>query len=134
MKRIVAVLGLLLAAVLAALGCGPNAFAVGRVLLFGWFSFLRRTVPQVEVNWIGVASGAVFVALLVVLVDRCGRWFCRGMPAEPVRRWRFRWTLSIVLTVLLMFVVAYATIGLARHIGWILSSDDPVFGVEVSER
>jgi hypothetical protein len=68
------------------------------------------------------------VALLVVLVDRCGRWICRGVPAEPARRWQFRWTLSIVLTVLLMFVVTYSTIGLARHVGWILSSDDAVFG------
>jgi prepilin-type processing-associated H-X9-DG protein len=98
---------------------------IGRILLFGWIAFLGRTIPRATVNISGVVSGAVTLVLLVGLIHYFGRWLLRASSAEPgdvSRRWRFRWSLCIVGTVILMFAVGYASIGLARHLGWVFSS------------
>ena len=108
------------------LALGAALFSeIGRILLFGWIAFLGRTIPRATVNISGVVSGAVMLVLLVALVHYFGRWLLRASSAEPgavPRPWRFRWSLSIVGSVILMFAVGYASIGLARHLGWIFSS------------
>ena len=62
------------------------------------------------------------------LIEIFARSMLRSIPREPTlppRRWRFRWTLSIVAALFLMFAVGYSTIGLARHIGWMVNSNEP---------
>jgi hypothetical protein len=115
-----------LAGLVGLLAVGAAIFSeIGRILLFGWIAFLGRTIPRATVNLSGVASGAVALLLLVALVHYFGRWLLRGSSAEPAaapRQWRFRWSFSIVGAVILMFVVGYASVGLARHLGWMFSS------------
>jgi prepilin-type processing-associated H-X9-DG protein len=110
---------------------------IGRILLFGWIAFLGRTIPRATVNLSGVASGVVALVLLVAMVHYFGRWLVRASSAGPgvlPRPWRFRWSVSIVGSVILMFAVGYCSVGLARHLGWILSSGSMytprVFGTE----
>ena len=136
MKRIAILLGIVLGIAVAAVLYPRECLNITRAVFFGWFDFLHRIAPQVQVNWSGVATGLVLLALLVVLLHFFARWCCSAAAgsSSPPRRWRLRWTLSMVLGLLVMFVVGYATIGLARHVGWLCSSRAPVFEVEVIRR
>jgi hypothetical protein len=95
------------------------------MLLFGWYGFIRQNFPQAKVSPAGVATGAVFLLLLVGCIEIFARSLLRSIPraaeATP-RRWRFRWTLSLITTLFLMFAVGYSSIGLARHVGWMINS------------
>src|SRR5262245_44504666 len=66
------------------------------VLASGWWSFLRRTGPQISWNW-----DLVLMALLcVALILTGGQWFLNWLwqaarPARPsvaTERWRWKWT------------------------------------------
>jgi hypothetical protein len=105
-----------------------------RALLFGWLYFLIRNLPRMSVNPAAVISGAIFVALFVAAVQRGGVSYCRAASAKSGsdRRWCFRWTLMVLAVVVLMFLVGLATIGLARHLGWLLSSKQPIYEEKVS--
>ena len=74
-------------------------------------------------------TGAIFVALLIAAVHGCGRSYGRAVAAKSaaVPRWRFRWTLAVLGVVVVTFVSGLSTIGLARHLGWMLSSTDPSY-------
>ena len=74
-------------------------------------------------------TGAVFVVLLVAAIHGCGSSYFRAVSAKSAvtRRWRFRWTLAVLGVVVVMFVAGLSTIGLARHLGWMLSSSDPTY-------
>lgn len=109
-------------------------FPIGRVLLFGWGTFIADRFPRARLHGEAIASGVVFVVLFAVAVETLGRLCCRGKePGQgPSRRWRSRWTASVVVGVVVLFAVGYCTIGLARHVGWVLSSDEPRFADRVS--
>jgi hypothetical protein len=132
-KRILILVAIMLIIAMALLPGSWESVSIGRALLFGWVSFIGRVVPRVEVSWVGVVSGAVFLGLLIVLLHLFARWCAQAAadPSAPPRHWRFRWTLSIVTALVLMFIVGYSTIGLARHIGWLCSSPDPLFETKV---
>jgi prepilin-type processing-associated H-X9-DG protein len=115
----------IVAILIGAVAFAALSYEMVRILVFGWIAFLGRTIPRATINLSGVVSGAVTLLLLVALVHYFGRWLARGSSAEPggLRRpWRLRWSVSIVGSVILMFVVGYASVGLARHLGWIFSS------------
>jgi hypothetical protein len=101
-----------------------------RLLLFGWAVFLWHNVGIVTVNPVGVATGVVAIALLLALTHYLGRWFCHAVPTggdAPQRRWRFRWTLSVLLVLVVMFAAGFSAIGLARQLGWLASSGDTIY-------
>jgi hypothetical protein len=131
--RTVAITALGLTAVVVGaivVGYRPDWEAIG-LLLFGWIAFLWQNLPRVTVNPAGVITGLVVVALLTGLLDYLARWWCRvaaASPDAPPRRWRFRWSLSLVVTVCVMFAAGLSAIGAARQIGWLVSSDEPLHG------
>lgn len=97
MKWVVALIGTV--AVLLAL-----LSEVGRTLAIGWISFLTRNVPAARVNPDAILNGAVVLGVFVIAIHAFGLSCCRKKPDEtPPRRWRVRWTLSIVVVVFLMF-------------------------------
>ncbi|MHB9005006.1 MAG: hypothetical protein ACYC6C_13290 [Coriobacteriia bacterium] len=99
-----------------------------RVLLFGWFAFLRDNLSRVTVNPTTVATSLAFVVVLLALAQYVGGWWSksRDSQASP-RRWRFRSSLAVLAVVFLMFAVGLSTVGLARHVGWLLSSADGIY-------
>ncbi|MCC6125148.1 MAG: hypothetical protein IT426_09320 [Pirellulales bacterium] len=149
-----------------------SAYLDEGAILVGWIGFIRRNFPQATIEPAGIATGAVFLLLLVALIEIFARSVAFSLPSSsktagasgatgilPVppsgdetktaetanisteahwrdasgtpRRWRFRWTLSIVAALFLMFAVGYSTIGLARHIGWMATSKEPHYRVQV---
>lgn len=116
--------------VVGILGLATLGGEIGRTLLVGWIGFLTDVVPRVTVRWDGVVMAVVSLALLTALIDYLARWWCRAAPVasdSPPRRWRLRWSVSIMLTIILMFVTAISAMGVARQTGWVLSSQEPLF-------
>ena len=110
----------------ALVGAGDIVWAV----MTGWIAFVRHTFPRATVNPPAVVSGVVIFVLFIAVVEGFGRWCCRGVSRATGqrRRWHLRWTVSIVVTVFLMFAVGYCAIGLARQTAWALSSPEPLRG------
>ncbi len=128
MRLIAAVLAVL--AVAAAAAVSPMARQVVWLVFFGWLSFLARTLPKITVNPAGVATAAALMVLLAASIQYLGRWWCKGTQGgaeRPQRKWHVRWTVSVIVLLLVMFAVGYSAIGLARHVGWVISSTGPIF-------
>ena len=129
-RRIVVILGLLAAVVLAAVWREEP-----RLLLLGWAAFLGQNLGKVTVNPAGVATGIAATVLLLGLTQYLGRWWCSAAAGDvPRRRWRFRWSLAATILLLVAFAAGFSAIGLARHVGWLLSSKDPVYIQRVDGR
>ncbi len=125
MKRPTAlILGLSAAVVLAAV-----FWEEARLLLLGWATFLGRNFSKVTVNFSGVATGLAAILLFLGLTHYLGRWWCSaaGGGGPPRRRWHFRWTLAVLVLLIVAFTAGFSAIGLARQLGWLLSSREPVY-------
>jgi hypothetical protein len=131
-RRTLVILYLLAAVALASLFREEPA-----LLLVGWLAFLGRNLRQVTVNPAGVATGIAATVLLLGLTHYLGRWWCRaasGGADAPPRRWRFRWSLAAMILLWVAFAAGFSAIGLARHIGWLLSSGEPAYVERVDRR
>lgn len=129
---------------------------ITRTLVLGWIAFLSRTLPKVTVNPVGVLSGIIALGLLAGILHGFAKWWSRErgvgggqqsvevpIPGFPVSgsphlaprsplSWRFRWTLGILVLLIVMFATGYSAIGLARQLGWLLSSDEPLYGERIA--
>ena len=79
-----------------------------KIILVGWFAFIRRNFSQATIEPAAIVTGIVILVLLIAAIEV----FARSLTKSQSRCWRFRWTLSIVAAPFLMFAVGYATIGL----------------------
>src|SRR5438067_1955146 len=95
-------------------------------LVAGWGWYLARVAGQVRVNWIGVLTALVCLALLSLGLHGFCRWLY-GRPAAPEGRlWRKRWTASLLGAVVLMFVAGIAAVGVTHQTAWLLTSPEPL--------
>ncbi|QDV36405.1 DUF1559 family PulG-like putative transporter [Tautonia plasticadhaerens] len=108
----------------------PFDFAVALVL--GWVFYLGRVLPQVTVDWVGVTTGVLCLALLVVGSHAFLGWLYGQVRAEGDEgeatggRWKPRWTASMAVIVVLMFVAGISATGVVHQVGWLLTSGRPV--------
>lgn len=116
--------------VLALVGLAvPLDFAFS--LLFGWLIYLGRVVPRVTIDWIGVATAALCLALFLAGSHAFLRWLhgqvrAGADPGDSATRWRPRWTASMVGLIVLMFIAGLSATGVAHQIGWLLTSEEPL--------
>jgi prepilin-type processing-associated H-X9-DG protein len=120
--------------VLLLLGCAgfivPLDFAV--TLVGGWVVYLARVVPQVRIDWSGVAMGVICLILFSVGAHAFLDWLFRqtgesgGVEAPGYRHWKPRWTAAAAAVIVLMFVAGLSTAGLAHQVGWLLTSREPL--------
>jgi hypothetical protein len=101
-------------------------------LLFGWFSFLQKTLPRVTVEWRGIGVAGIAVVLFVSGSHWFATWYVGAQPAtsdEPAKSisWRFRWTASIAALIVVMFCAGVAMVGVAHQIVWMLTSRESAF-------
>jgi hypothetical protein len=99
------------------------------LLLFGWLLFLYDNLHKISCNPAAMATGAVVLLLFTGLAHTIGRWWIGphfSTAGAEKRSWRFRWTLSVVILVVVMFAAGFSAVGLARHIGWLLTTPNPI--------
>jgi len=106
---------------------------IGAVLInlpLGWWRFLRRNVPQVSYDWGLIVTGVTCTAVVLVL----GNWFMgallrqlqkRREADEPLRKWRWSWTLGLYAAVWILFLIAFGAAGVLRHTTWLLNFHQP---------
>ena len=98
-----------------------------RVLTFGSVGFLRRVLPAVHINSEMFLSALVYVAAALAIGHILLRWFFRETAGQ---RWKFSWTLGLMLLVLVAFASGLAAIGLARQSFWLVRSKQPLFAAK----
>ena len=83
--------------------------AIVRALPLGWLSFLKRTVPEVTVNWPGIGMVILCSALILGFLHSL-------LSALTKKRFRFRWSVSIFASLWLLFCLIIGVAGLSRTI------------------
>ena len=76
-------------------------------LPFGWIGFLRRTLPEVILNWAGIGMVVLCSALILLLLHG----LLHGLTGK---RFQFRWSVSIFIAVWLLFCLIIGVAGLSR--------------------
>jgi hypothetical protein len=118
-----------IAAVLAAVvGLGWLVTGEGVIALaLGWFSFLRRVLPQMRFDGESAVVGVTAFVLLTAGVH----WLAHGIRlsganGEAVVPWRFRWTAALVLMVAVAFAAGIAVVGVVHQVGWLANAEQPL--------
>lgn len=128
MRPAPSVIGVLLLAVI-----WRGVHASGQIaidLLFGWIGFLARVLPNVDGRldgWLVFGGG---VLLATVIAHWLLRWLHRQWYASMSApgRWRFRWTLSLMSLVMVLFAAGTCMVGATHQAAWLAASDSEWFG------
>lgn len=125
-----------LALVLGLLGIGlwraihPSG-EIGTDLAFGWIGFLSRVLPDVTIRWDGLViflGGLAAAAILAhFLLSGLFRELKSRMPVTQAR-WRVRWTIVLLSSVILMFAAGISMVGITHQAAWLLKANEPMFG------
>jgi hypothetical protein len=97
---------------------GTIPFQLVGLLLFGWFTFLGRTIPQLTFNWEIALDATVALALALFGLHRILCWWVK-QRGEDVAKWRFGWTAKITVMVLLLFAASISAVGIVHQIAWL---------------
>lgn len=124
-KRVGIILLVAIVVAFPVLMCVPSIVLIPIVVSFGWINFLKRVGPQVEINWSGIATATVCVALLGYIIHRLGAW-AATWPTETRIAWRWTKAPLVVAGVVLLFWAGLFGVGLIRSTQWLLSMDEPL--------
>lgn len=105
--------------------------SVPGAILFGWFSFLKRMLPNVSISWSGTGMVLLCSALILVGLHSFSAWLF-GHAATALNRergvtWRWSWTVSLYLAVWFLFAAIMGAVGVAHQVGWLVRSSEPMF-------
>lgn len=113
--------------VCAGLGQGVPLFGA-YYLAAGWIHFLVRVIPQVTISSNALLTAFGALALFILGLHLFLRWLFQATLAnglgEDRKPWRFRWTLSLAMLVIVTFAAGIATVGVTHQIGWIARSPE----------
>ncbi|MDR1963832.1 MAG: hypothetical protein LBQ50_08635 [Planctomycetaceae bacterium] len=84
-------------------------------LLFGWFLFPLRVLPQVQFYTPAIITGIIALMITLLSVHFVGKLIVG-------KQWKMFWSFSVIGTFLMLYVTTFATIGLLRQICWIFTS------------
>ncbi len=104
---------------------GPVIFLF--YLPVAWFSYLRRVIPEMQVDRSAVISASICVVGVLIIGHFIARWLWRESVRDVTRQWRLRWTIAGVSIVLLMFTSGIAATGVAHQSWWLAKSDRPIY-------
>jgi len=94
------------------------------VVVFGWVSFLIRTLPQVEVSWRDVLYvGLCSTIALAGIHSFCGWFYRHWKGADAV--WPRRLSFIFFAAIWLVFAGIVAVTGVMHQTGWLISSKEP---------
>ncbi|HND55112.1 MAG TPA: hypothetical protein PLV92_22010 [Pirellulaceae bacterium] len=105
-----------------------NPIEIVAELLFGWFAFAARVLPDVSVRWDGVAMFAAGFVVSLVCARSLLNWLARERRPEEAAaapRWTWRATASVLTMFLLVFVVGISLVGITHQAVWLGTSPEP---------
>jgi hypothetical protein len=95
----------------------PAFRGAAKHLLMGWFYFIRRVTPSVEVNFGLVFSSLLALGLSVWLLHRAVSGGC--LKYGQIAKWNFGHTLAITALTLVLFGAAIAGTGIGHQFAWL---------------
>lgn len=131
-RRILIGLGLVAAVLL----CLPAFPPVLREMIWrlptGWIAFLRRTLPDVTLNWHGVGMVALCSAIILFSLHSICGWLYRTVregrhASHGPEHWPLRWTGALFASFWLLFAVVMSASCLGRQVQWVFQSDQPLY-------
>jgi hypothetical protein len=103
------------------------------MVVFGWIPFLGRVLPEVKADGPTVLIGAIALLLFMVGVHWVGwSWRRNGTPRN--NRWRFRWTIAMMVGLLLLFTAGISLVGITHQLAWLATSEQPLLGEGLGSR
>jgi uncharacterized membrane protein len=120
-----AVLVMLVAGLIALIRGNAVPLELTGSLLFGWIGFAQRVFPKVQPTTGGFVTAAVCLVVLWLGLHAFLGWLYRnfgrthGEESPASRRWRVRWTASLLTVTVLMFVAGIAAAGVVHQMVWI---------------
>lgn len=104
-------------------------------LTFGWIGFLQRVGPQIRIDGELAALSLATVVALTIGLHFFLAWLYRSVtmppsiPADGLQttlRWRWKWTVSFVAIVLMMFVAGTSLVGIFHQCAWLATGPEPI--------
>jgi hypothetical protein len=113
-------------------GCGASdpSGEVGTTLAFGWIGYLSRVSSEVTIRWDGIAIFAGTLAASAIVAHLLFSGLFRELKTRiPIDqpRWRFRWTVGLLSTVILIFAAGTAMVGITHQVVWLLTAEEPLY-------
>ncbi|QSQ14337.1 hypothetical protein [Myxococcus landrumensis] len=98
------------------------------LLVFGWISFLQRVVPEVTFSGRAIAEALAVTGGLAVGTHVFLRrlWRQRRADSPEPSEWPVRWSVMLVALMVLLFTATMASVGVAHHVGWMMSGRVPL--------
>ena len=89
----------------------------------GWWRFLERVGPNIEVEPLGIVSGLICIAAVVFVLHYFAAWLYSEIRVKQEHSdwptaWRWRWTLCLLAAVVLLFAAGLIGVGLCRTTVW----------------
>lgn len=105
---------------------------IGIDLAFGWIAFLWRVVPDVRIQWDGVAIFAGASLVLIILLHSFLSWLTTASAgAAEKSHWRWKWTIALVGGVMAIFVAGISVVGATHQSYWLATSKDSLYGEDL---
>ncbi len=126
--------GIALVVGLAGIGVWRGTHPSGEIatdVVFGWIGYLSRVLPEVTIRWDGIAIFVGGLAMSAIVAHFLLNGFFRELKALiPINqlRWRFRWTIVLLGSVILMFTAGISMVGITHQVTWLLTAKEPIFG------
>jgi prepilin-type processing-associated H-X9-DG protein len=95
--------------------------------------YLARVLPQVGIDWSGVITATLCFILFVAGAHAFLGWLYGQVQKETgsvdpaIPRWRPRWTITLGVLTVVMFVAGISAAGITHQVGWLLTSQEPLF-------
>jgi hypothetical protein len=99
----------------------PGPLRVAVALIFGWVSFLGRTLPKVTLSWSGIGMAAVCSVVIVVAIHSFCSWLARTRSGAA---WRWRSSVAIYGLGWGLFMMTMAVTGIIHQTAWLATSDE----------
>jgi prepilin-type processing-associated H-X9-DG protein len=107
---------------------------IGTDLLFGWTAFLWRVLPDVRIQWEGVAIFAGASLALIVVLHSFLSWLTAAIASPEVDRkprWPCKWTFALTAGILAIFVAGISVVGVTHQSYWLATSNEPLYGQDL---
>ncbi|WP_298863164.1 DUF1559 domain-containing protein [uncultured Gimesia sp.] len=138
-KWILVLLGLTLCAAFF-LGCAGVFFPIQTLfyLAVGWFSFLKRVIPQMMISVSGLVTALLLCVLMAVVIHLLGILIIRQIrnqnTAVSLSRWRLRWTCAVLVLLVISFTGGFAVVGVAHQTSWLFTTEKRVIQTSYGSR
>lgn len=136
-RQLLVCLFLPLGALILLLPCVVPGLSEFFLLFTGWTLFLFRVVPQMAVDWGGLATALLCLAGASLALHYFCRWYYAQVQQRlgpdaasgptPAKSWPWRWTFSLMALIVLLFLAGISAVGLTHQAVWLATSPEPLY-------